>query len=295
MADPPQFRFVQFEFPWAIGPPDGRYVVRDHPEADPAHVLVLGTVGAPRRHRLRRHRGRAAAPDPPPAPVPTMRVTVIRAQPFADPGEARDWLARADLRELAGEAVAVVNRAIAAHRAAAHDALARDVAPSQALVTRAGYGEGEEVADGRWSAARELEAEPPRESRRSAALRPGERLAALLGARDQTLACEEPVLGARAALDGGRMRAAALLTQVALRAAVTELGAEVSELSPSDPRAGDMSRRVAELSELEGTLAPVSERAMRAEPDQGGGAAVRKALERLEAALRARAASGPWR
>jgi len=288
VAEPPQFRFVQFEFPWAIGPPDGRYVVREHPEAAPAHVLVVRTLGAPQRHRLRRRRARAAAPEPPPAPVSTSRVTVIGAQPFAGAGQAQAWLEDGDLRELARHAVTVVNRAIAAHRAATHDPLARDVTPDQAMVTRAGYGDGDEVADGRWREARQLDQEPARETRRSAVLRPGERLAALLGAREQTLACEEPSLAARAALDGGRMRSAAILTEAALRAAVAELGS-------GDSHSADMSRRVAELAELHTTVARVAETALLTEPDESGRAAVRKGLERLEAALRARAASGPWR
>src|SRR6185312_6084734 len=43
------FLFVQLEFPWELGPPDGRYLMRAGGEADAEHVVVLGTVGARRR------------------------------------------------------------------------------------------------------------------------------------------------------------------------------------------------------------------------------------------------------
>ena len=46
--------------PWALGPPDGRYLLRAprrSPGAPPTHVLVIATLGAPERRRL------AAAPE----------------------------------------------------------------------------------------------------------------------------------------------------------------------------------------------------------------------------------------
>ena len=45
------FAFVQFEFPWALGAGDGRYVLRGHAGV-PAHVLVLNTLGALERRGL---------------------------------------------------------------------------------------------------------------------------------------------------------------------------------------------------------------------------------------------------
>ena len=74
----------------------------------------------------------------------------------------------------------------------------------------AGWGEGEQVADGRWLHARELPARAragaARARRdRSAALRPQERLAALLGGRSTALLCEELTLRARLDLDQGRL------------------------------------------------------------------------------------------
>ena len=95
-------------------------------------------------------------------------------------------------------ALAVLNRALHAHRIAAADPYAGEVALRHALVTRVGYGTGEQVADGGWTAAREL---PPERARiaRESALRPQERFAALLSGRDAALACE--LLALRARLD----------------------------------------------------------------------------------------------
>ncbi len=53
---------------------------------------------------------------------------------------------------------------------------------------------------------------------------PEERFAALLGAREQALVGEELVLRARADLDAGRPREAALQARVALEALLAELG-----------------------------------------------------------------------
>ena len=45
------FVFAQMELPWQLGPPDGRYLLRDcvDPDAPPAHVIVFATLGAPER------------------------------------------------------------------------------------------------------------------------------------------------------------------------------------------------------------------------------------------------------
>ena len=40
------FVFIQFEFPWALGPADGRYLLRDARDGEPEHVVVLDTLGA---------------------------------------------------------------------------------------------------------------------------------------------------------------------------------------------------------------------------------------------------------
>ena len=122
---------------------------------------------------------------------------------------------------------------------AAADAFAPDIDPTRALAVRAGYGSGDEVAEGRWTAARELPVPERPEPRRRSRYRPMERLAALLSGRDAALACEELTLRARADFDRGRSREAALQLEAALSAALSELAGWVSH--------GDIAARLDEL------------------------------------------------
>jgi hypothetical protein len=306
------FIFIQMEFPWALGPPDGRYLLRGRADAEAQHVVVLNTLGArnagagrrpdptgrrpsPLRRGRSRGPGRRASADP--APVLTTRVTVIDPVPLSAEQQARAWLAELDRDRDVRAAAVVVNRVLHMHRIAAADPYSHEVSPGQALVIRAGWGEGEQVADGRWLHARELPWVPRRRSSsgpgrgriidRSAALRPLERLAALLGARSESLLCEELALRARLDLDHGRVRHAALELDRAYAAAVAELRSE---------RRQDLAIRIAELEQLRGGVAAQAQAAL---PDQAGKAAgepdeqtIGHALDRLEAALRARTATG---
>jgi len=247
-------------------------------------VLVLATLGAPERRRLARRRGRPVEPEPEPTPVSTARATVVDTrEPLADESAGRDWVRRAGERE-AGEAIAALNLAIRAHRLARADPHVREVSGELALVVRVGYGAGEEVADGRWSEARALPALGARHRRRTEVLRPQERLAAVLGGRDEPLACEELVLRARSDLDAGRAREAALQLSVALDAAVVELG--------RDGRGEGMAGRVAELQGRREEIAAAARAALTGAPPAASQKAVTEVQERLEAALRARAVSG---
>jgi hypothetical protein len=176
----------------------------------------------------------------------------------------------------------VLNRVLHLHRAATADPHVREVRREQAVVARVGYGDGEQVAEGRWRRAIELPAGRP--PRRTAALRPGERLAALLGGRDAALACEELALRARQDVDAGRRREAALQLDVALTAAL-------AELQPWAPRA-DLAARLTELRELQIRVRAAAQAALEGGIDDEADAAVRHALDRLEAALRARTALG---
>lgn len=243
-------------------------------------VLVLATLGsAPRPGRLRRRRATAAAPEPPPEPVAVGRATLVEPEPL---GDAEAWLAEADGEALAATAVAALNRVLHAHRVAAADPWAREIAREQALVVRVGYGAGEQVADGRWEAALILPPPPP--ARRTAALRPQERLAAVLGGRDAALACEELALRARADVEAGRDREAALQLQAALRAGLAELAPWRDQ--------GDMGRRLAELAGFEPAVRDAAEAALQGGVDEPFAVEVERALGRLEAALRARTARG---
>jgi hypothetical protein len=202
--------------------------VRSEPGAPAEAVLVLGTLGAPERHWLKDRRPREID-QAPPEPVPTSRATVVRPEPFARPEAASAWLTglRGDSEardaELGG-ALAVLNRALRAQRAAAADPYVADVSATRALIVRIGYGDGEAVADGRFGEAIELPRAGARSVKRSMEA-PEERFAAILGGREEPLAAEELVLRARADLDAGRAREAALQARVAVEALIAETGA----------------------------------------------------------------------
>jgi hypothetical protein len=282
-----RFRFAQFEFPWALGPDDGRYVLRESGQSEPSHVLVLRTLGAPQRRLMGGRRPRAAAPEPSPEPVTTTRATVIDVEPLGV-AEAEGWLAGLGEeerdRDLA-EALRVLNRALHAHRLAAADAWINDVSRDQALVVRLGHGRGDQVADGRWAQAIEVPLDRRRRERRLAALRPQERVAALLGGRDKPLAAEELTLRARLDMEAGRVREAALQLRVALEAGIAELD--------NPPHGAEMPRRLAELRDQRGAVGAAANAAVAGELPDESRKAIEHALSRLEAAVRARAAAGP--
>lgn len=244
-------------------------------------MLVLATLGAPeRRHRLRSRRQTQAAPEPEPTPVITGRATVIElGEPLPSTEQARAWLERAGEPYLAA-GLEVLNRALHAFRLVTADPYLGPVSRRQTLVARAGFGAGEQVAEGLWAEARELVDPEPRQ-RRLKVLHPQARLAAVLNGRERSLACEELALRARLDLDHGREREAALQVLVALDTALAELARDLTAPSLSD-----------RLAELRGQREAVGEAAQAAlagslEPSQRE--AVAFALARIEAALRARA------
>ena len=277
---------MQFEYPWPLGPADGRYTIREHLGETPSHVLVMRTLGAPERRLLARRRERraiAAPPDPPPEPVVTTRATLVDTAALDGHEVASRWLAGADLATVAGAALARLNRVLHAHRIATADPYAREVALAQALVVRVGFGDGERVAEGRWDRARELpmpSSGSARAGARGAALRPQERLAALLAGRDVALACEELALRVRLDVDAGRLREAALGLRVAL-------DATLAELEPWRDAAG-LAGRLVELRERHEAIAAVADVALQRGLDEDQIAVVVSVLGRVEAALRAR-------
>jgi len=247
-------------------------------------VLVLTSLGAAERRRLRGRGSKPAAPEPEPVPVETSRVTLISAEQHASPEAARAWLKSVDGEEEAQEAIRTLNEILQAHRVALADPFIREVSREQALVTRVGIGEGEQVAHGRWADAIELPRPRGPRRRRSLALRPQERLAALLGGRDAALACEELTMRARHDLDAGRQREAALQLRVALEAAL-------AELAPWAQR-GDIAGRIESLRAERGPVGSAANAALEGGLDDETVAAVEQALVKVEAALRARTALG---
>jgi hypothetical protein len=302
------FVFVQFEFPWALGPPDGRYLIRAEANGEPVRVLVLGTLGgaraayargpapaAGRWRRLGASRRRAVPARPEAAPVAIARATIIDPVSLSLERQARAWLAGLDGEREVSTAIAVLNRVLHAQRIAAADPYAREVSAAQALVIRAGWGQGEQVADGLWLHAVELPAARPRARRKikRAALRSEERLAGLLGAREAPLLCEELALRARLDLDQGRIAHAALELDHAYALALGELRGDGRR---------DLAARLDELERLRGEVTAKAQAAIAGAqgaedaasrpladaPERADEAVIRHALERLEAALRAR-------
>ena len=186
-------------------------------------MIVVGEGVAPRRIAKREPAGT----------VPVTRVTVIDAEAVEDE-QAAAWLRGAE----AGEPTTLA-QLLAAYRVASADPFTPDADPTRATALRVGYGSGEEVAEGRWTAMRELPIPERPQPRKRSKHRPADRLAALLAGRDAVLACEELALRARADLDRGREREAALQLEAALSAAVAELAGWVSH--------GDLDARLGEL------------------------------------------------
>jgi hypothetical protein len=299
------FVFVQMEFPWILGPADGRYLLRPHADGEPERVVVidtlpsraLGTRQEPGARtsllgRLLSGADHAVAPEPDPEQVVITRVTVIDPVSLSAESQARAWLEDMDAQhELQGTAV-VVNRVLHFHRIAAADAYVHEISPAQAIALRAGWGEGEQVADGRWLHAQELEhgssARGPlgrlRGRRaRATALRPQERMAQLLGARGTALLCEDLTLRARLDLDHERLAHATLELDRAMAMAVRELQAEKRQ---------DLAIRLAELEQLHVGVAEAAAAVLAGVPSAPDADVLTHALERLEAALRARSVTG---
>jgi hypothetical protein len=276
----PVFTFSQIEVPWLLGPPDGRYLIRAagaHPQSPPSHVLLFATLGAARRGRLTR-RSRPAAPEPEPTPVTTGRATIIAAEPREDAAAAARWLAAAGEAELAAD-LRVLERVVHTFRVVTADPSGEPLARERLLVARIGYGEGEQVADGRWHEAREL-VPAPASRRRSRLIEPQARLAGVLGGHVPLLVCEGLALRARADLDAGRERAAALQLRIAVDAAMSELAVD-----------GRLTTRLEQVANVRSALDEAATGALSRGLTDVELDAVSTTLARLEAVLRARAAS----
>ena len=267
--------------------------------------------------RARRKRPQAT---PEPAPVATARATIVDPISLSAERQAHAWLADLDAEREARAAVAVLNRVLftpigspppiptstRSPRPGARDQgrLGRGGAGGRRpLAARARAALGADSSQiGRHAAAgyrRSLSGAAPPGAPRGAARRAG-----------ASLLCEDLALRARLDLDQGRLLHAAVELDGAFAAALPELRAEGRQ---------DLAIRIAELEQLRGGVL-LQARAARpdgsdtaggeaargpADPATGTGTAgssgaptepeeeiVRHALERLEAALRARTATG---
>ena len=207
-----------------------------------------------------------------PEPVPTSRATVVSATPLSSPD---GWLADLDLDAEVESALAVLNRALRAHRAAAADPYVAEVSRERALVVRVGYGSGDELANGRFTEARELP-RPGRRVKRSMEA-PEERFAALLGGREEIHPAEELVLRARADLNAGRPAEAALQCRVAIEALL-----ELLKGSTEGDRVGAHREAVAAAAN-EAVRGPIA---------AGNAAALEDAVAAMEQALKRRRLGG---
>lgn len=243
------FGFAQFEFAGTLSVADGRYLVRDD---EVERVLVLETLGAPSPPRRRRRRSREVETGGLPASLPLSRATTVRAsEPFATEGDAASWLEQASadedaVDEIVAEGIGLLNRALHAHAVASGDPHVQALNPRRAVAVRLGYGSGEEVASGEFSAAREVDTQAgaaTKRQQRAEELRPQERLAAVLGGRERLDACETLVLRARSDLDAGRSREAALQLRVGLEALLAELRGALSDAGHEEDMATIEGRR----------------------------------------------------
>jgi hypothetical protein len=234
---------VQFDFAGPLPLADGRYLARSGDTGEEESVLVIQTLGAP-ASRGRRRRGRSTPAEAEPASLTLTRATAIRAfAPFADEHEAARWLdevceAEDTVEVLVEEGIALLNRALHAQAVAAADSRARvDLSPAAAERVLIGYGSGEEAADGRFRDGRQVDVASrtgPRRRQRQEELRPQERVAAVLRGREQLDACETLLLRARADLDAGREREAALQLRVGLEALLVEMKGAVADPGRSE-------------------------------------------------------------
>ena len=152
--------------------------------------------------------------------IPLTRATVAFSERFPGEREAKAWVA-----ETAGDAPArnaadplgraLLNRALAAIRADARDPLVQEVGATRALAIRIGFGDGDAIADGRWSEARDVS--PPRRGRLDD-VDPQERVAAVLAGRERVHPAETMLERARLDTQQGRTEEAELGLEAAREA-----------------------------------------------------------------------------
>jgi hypothetical protein len=243
------FGFAQFDFAGRLAVADGRYVVR---HGDLERVLVIETLGAPPPTGRRRRKPRDAQADEAPSELPLARVTSVRAfEELEDVAAAERWLALTSDDEEAvdsmlDEGIGDLNRALHTQAIAGGDPYPQVMTGGRAVAMRVGFGSGEQLADSLYTAAKQVDPGRRPGSRRrrlDEEMRPQQRVASVLGGREQLDACETVLLRARADLDAGRNREAALQLRVGLEALLVELRGALSDPDHDEDMATIEARR----------------------------------------------------
>jgi hypothetical protein len=280
--------FVELEFTHGLGPPPGRYVVRAPGSMPPApapagvaptlpigstDVLLVRVDQAPvaRRPLVRRARPKQIEPGGPPAEVPVYLAALLFAtRAFDDPAAAAASMERwradpASAEPLVQEALAVLNRAVRAYRAAAADPYVVEVTRDDARAVRIGHG-GADLVRGDWEDAVVLPAAQASRLGRAARLRPTEIVADVLAGRGSVLGGEDVLLRAVLDIEQGRPDVAAAQLELAVRLLVDDPAGPGSRLQGFGERAarvrerlGDAPTRPAALAELSALAAEVGE------------------------------------
>lgn len=229
------FGFAQLDFAGRLAVADGRYVIRD---GGRERVLVIETLGAPPPTGRRRRKPRNARADDAPAELPLARVTSVRAfEELEDVPAAERWLEVTGRDEeavdgLLDEGIDDLNRALHAQAVAGEDPHPQVMTGARAIAMRVGFGSGEQLADGLYTAARQVDPgrrPGSRRRQRDEEMQPQQRVAAVLGGRQRPDACETLLLRARADVEAGRDREAALQLRVGLEALLVELRGALSD------------------------------------------------------------------
>ena len=122
-------------------------------------------------------------------------------------GSTQPRATRPRARPRSATATRLVNRGLGALRAEARDPLVQDLGATRALAVRIGFGDGEELAEGRWQQAREIP--PPRRGRLDD-IDPQSRVASVLAGRDEVHPAETMLERARLDIEQGREHEARL-------------------------------------------------------------------------------------
>lgn len=278
------FPFVQFELTQSLGPPQGRYMVKDDrrapdvldelgmggatvngggegeletPGLGAGDVLVIRVRGAQvSTIKLRKPKTKKASIDDEPKEVSVSVATVIFGTKMLDGarhGEAFMRAIQASMSEreaLVEHGLRVVNRAVSAYRACAADPYLLEVTRADPRLVRIGHGTAEEVVASAWTEAVVVPPPPAPRVTRTVRLMPHQAVAATLAGRAHTMEGEELLLRALVDLEHGRKRGAAYGLAAAWDLLQAELAAEAADakVRVQQEKAAEAARSLPELS-----------------------------------------------